>query len=68
MAKITKSVVDAAETHEKDHVVWDDELPGFGLHVLTSGNLSCVIQYRVGLRSRRFTIGLHGVRTPERAK
>ncbi|WCM27337.1 site-specific integrase [Sphingomonas sp. QA11] len=68
MTKITKRVVDAADTREKDYVVWDDELPGFGLRVFASGKRSYVIQYRLAGRSRRFTIGLHGVWTPERAR
>jgi len=68
MAKITKRVVDAAEVREKDYVIWDDELPGFGLRVFTSGKRSYVIQYRAGGRSRRYTIGLHGVWTPETAR
>ena len=68
MAKITKRVVDAAESREKDYVLWDDELPGFGLRVFASGKRSYVIQYRLGGRSRRFTIGLHGVWTPEKAR
>ena len=68
MAKITKRIVDAAETREKDYVVWDDELPGFGLRVFASGKRSYVIQYRAGGRSRRYTIGLHGVWTPETAR
>ncbi|MBL7439365.1 DUF4102 domain-containing protein, partial [Escherichia coli] len=42
--------------------------PGFGLRVFTSGKRSYVIQYRLGKRSRRFTIGLHGIWTPERAR
>lgn len=68
MAKLTKRVVDAAENRPSDYVIWDDELPGFGLRVFTSGKRSYVIQYRQGGRSRRFTIGLHGVWTPERAR
>ncbi len=68
MAKLTKRAVDAAEAGAKDYVIWDDELPGFGLRVFTSGNRSYVLQYRSGGRSRRFTIGLHGVWTPERAR
>ena len=61
MTKITKRVVDAVETREKDDVVWDDGLPGFGLRVLASGKRSYVIQYRLDARSRRYTIGLHCV-------
>lgn len=68
MAKLTKRVVDAAEARSRDYVVWDDELPGFGLRVFTSGKRSYVIQYRSAGRSRRYTIGLHGVWTPELAR
>ncbi len=68
MAKLTKRAVDAAEAGAKDYVIWDDELPGFGLRVFTSGKRSYVLQYRSAGRSRRFTIGLHGVWTPERAR
>ncbi|MET2829800.1 tyrosine-type recombinase/integrase [Mesorhizobium shangrilense] len=68
MAKITKRVVDAAAPGEKDYVIWDDDLPGFGLRVFTSGKRSYVIQYRAARRSRRYTIGLHGVWTPETAR
>jgi len=68
VAKVTKRVVDAAEVREKDYVIWDDELPGFGLRVFASGKRSYVIQYRTGGRSRRYTIGLHGVWTPETAR
>ncbi|QET94511.1 tyrosine-type recombinase/integrase [Roseomonas mucosa] len=68
MPKLTKRVVDATHSREKDYVIWDDELPGFGLRVFASGKRSYVIQYRLGKRSRRFTIGLHGVWTPERAR
>lgn len=68
MAKLTKRVVDAAESRVSDYVIWDDELPGFGLRVFASGRRSYVIQYRQAGRSRRYTIGLHGVWTPELAR
>ena len=68
MAKLTKRLVDAAEPREKDYIIWDDELPGFGLRVFTSGIRSYVLQYRALGRSRRYTIGLHSVWTAETAR
>ncbi|PTW63182.1 site-specific recombinase XerD [Breoghania corrubedonensis] len=68
MARITKRVVDTTETGSKDYVIWDGELPGFGLRVFASGKRSYIIQYRSRGRSRRYTIGLHGVWTPEGAR
>src|ERR1700745_3611079 len=68
MAKLTKRIVDAAEAQSKDCVIWDDELPGFGLRVFTAGKRSYLIQYRSAGRSRRYTIGQHGVWTPELAR
>lgn len=68
MAKLTKRVVDAADIREKDYFIWDDDLPGFGLRVFASGKRSYLIQYRAAGRTRRFTIGLHGVWTAETAR
>jgi integrase len=68
VAKLTKRVVEAAEPQGRDYVVWDDELPGFGLRVFVSGKRSYLIQYRSAGRSRRYTIGSHGVWTPELAR
>jgi hypothetical protein len=68
VAKLTKRVVEAAEPQSRDYVVWDDELPGLGLRVFVSGKRSYLIQYRSAGRSRRYTIGLHGVWTPELAR
>jgi Arm domain-containing DNA-binding protein len=68
MTKLSKRIVDAAEARDKDYVIWDDELPGFGLPVFASGKRSYLIQYRAAGRSRRYTIGQHGVWTPELAR
>lgn len=68
MTKLTKRVVDAAEIRDRDYFIWDDELPGFGLRVFASGKRSYLIQYRAAGRTRRYTIGLHGVWTPETAR
>lgn len=68
MPKLNKRFVDSTESRQTDYVVWDDDLPGFGIRVFASGKRSYVIQYRAGGRSRRFTIGLHGIWTAETAR
>ena len=68
MVKITRRTVDSVQTGEKDYVMWDDEVAGFGLRVFASGKCSYIIQYRARGRSRRYTIGPHGVWTPELAR
>src|SRR5437870_11120463 len=61
-------VVDATDAPEKDCLIWDDELPGFGPWVFGFGEHIYVIQYRVRGRSRRYTNGLHGAWAPETAR
>ncbi len=68
MVKLTKRTVDAAKAEAKDYFIWDDDLPGFGLRVFASGKRSYLIQYRAAGRTRRYTIGLHGIWTPETAR
>lgn len=67
--KITKTAVDAAKPAEKSRYLWDSTLKGFGVLVLPSGVKSYVYQYRNAYgRSRRATIGRHGVITAEQAR
>jgi integrase len=68
MGKITKRSVEAAPVQATDYIIWDDEIPGFGIRIFASGRRSYVIQYRAQGRSRRFTIGGHGIWTPELAR
>jgi integrase len=68
MTKLTKRVVDAAGIKEREHFIWDDELPGFGLRVLPSGRKRYVVQYRAGRRSRRISLGPTTVLTCEQAR
>ncbi|WP_281930203.1 tyrosine-type recombinase/integrase [Roseibium album] len=68
MPKLTKRIVDQVETGKADYFIWDNDLQGFGLRVFTSGRRSYVVQYRAKGRTRRFTIGPHGIWTPETAR
>jgi len=40
-----------------DHIEWDDTLPGFGLRLRSGGKATWIVQYRVGPKQRRSTIG-----------
>lgn len=71
MAKLTKRFIDAlkAPQSRSDVVLFDDEVPGFGIRVKPSGAKSWLIQYRNGHgQSRRLTLGRHGVLTPDQAR
>lgn len=67
--KLTKRSVEAIRPGSSETVVWDDELPGFGVRIKPSGVRSYLVQYRnVAGRSRRLTLGRHGVITAEEAR
>jgi integrase len=68
MPRLSKRIVDSAEKKDKDYFIWDSDVRGFGLRVLTSGKKSYMIQYRAGGRTRRYTFSPHGTMTPDEAK
>ncbi|MDD3029126.1 MAG: tyrosine-type recombinase/integrase [Alphaproteobacteria bacterium] len=68
MARLTKRTVEAAKVKEKDYLIFDSELSGFGLRVMPSGRKIFVLQYRIGVRTRRFTLGSFPGLTPELAR
>ena len=42
---------------KKDHIVWDDDVPGFGLRLREGGSRAYVFQYKIGSRQRRMSLG-----------
>ena len=64
MAKITKRTVDALAGQERERVVWDDDLKGFGVRVHPSGRKVYIVKTRYRGRVIKMTIGPHGAVTP----
>ena len=67
--KLTKRTVEGAEPTSRDVVLWDSELPGFGLKVTPSGRRAYFVFYRTshGVQ-RKPMIGLHGSMTCDGAR
>jgi hypothetical protein len=70
VAKITKRTVDAlTPAPGRDVLLWDDELPGFGVRCRASGRKVYFLKYRTaGGRQRWLTLGRHGPVAPDAAR
>jgi integrase len=72
MKTTTKSVAAAAlPAGRDDHVIWDDELPGFGLRLRAGAGRvrkTFIVQYRTAGRSRRLLLGSADVLGAEQAR
>jgi integrase len=67
--RLTKRSVETVPVGDKDAVVWDTEIKGFGLKVTPAGRRSYFLYYRARSgQQRRPTIGLHGALTTEQAR
>ena len=67
--RLTKRFVDGLTSPEREHLLWDESLPGFGVRVKPSGVKSYLIQYRnYEGRSCRVTLGRHGILGPDEAR
>ena len=68
MARITKRTVDALVGQERERVVWDDDLKGFGVRVHPTGRKVYIVKTRWRGRAVKVTIGPHGAVTPAEAR
>jgi integrase len=68
--RLGKREVDAlaCPAGRRDVLVFDDELPGFGLRVTAAGTKTFLYQYRVGPKVRRLVLGEFGTLTPAQAR
>ena len=64
---ISRRTVEALKA-AKDTVYWDTELLGFGVRVYPTGRKVYVVQTRADGKTRRVTVGRHGVITAEEAR
>jgi integrase len=68
MPKLTKRTVDALKPDRTDRLIFDDEIPRFGVRVMRSGLKSYLVQYRASRHTRRYTFAKHGPVTPDEAR
>jgi len=71
MPKLTKTAADNTVPGSKDVYLWDANLPGFGLKITPTGHKVYLIQYRLNGRkgrTRRVSLGQHGVVTTDAAR
>lgn len=66
--KLMKRIVDGLEPGDRDYVVWDREIAGFGVRIRTSGTKTYVFKYRYRDRQQWYSIGKHGTWTTDQAR
>ena len=49
-------------------IVFDEDMPGFGLRLRAGGTAVWIAQYRVGAKQRRVTLGRTATLDPDRAR
>ena len=68
MARITRRAVDALVAREREYVLWDRDIKGFGVRVHPSGRKVYIVKYRHRGRVVKRTIGPHGAIPPAAAR
>src|ERR1700691_5796507 len=58
--KISEQVVrNLTPPEQGNRILYDTQIPGFGVRITTAGAVSFILTYHVHGRERRFTIGRH---------
>ena len=53
---------------KSEAIVFDDDLPGFGIRLRAGGSRKWIVQYQVGRKQRRVTLGHVGGLAPDKAR
>src|SRR4030088_1467697 len=64
-AKIQGLVLERGKT---DQIHFDDDIPGFGLRLRAKGARTWIVQYALGTKQRRMTLGSTKVLDPTKAR
>lgn len=67
--KLTKKVIEAAESRAREHAIWDDDVSGLGVRISPKGRKTFVLKYRTldGVQ-RKPSIGAFGALTVTQAR
>ncbi len=69
MPKLTKRFVESLTPGDRDIMLWDNSVQGFGVRVWPSGKRVYLVQYRTKQgRQRKRVLGPHGILTVEQAR
>ena len=68
--KLTKPTVEGLKLRDgkRETIVFDGGLPGFGLRIRAGGKRTWIVQYRVGAKQRRVTLGTTETLEPDEAR
>lgn len=68
MVRLTKRTIASIVPTGKDHFIWDNALPGFGVRVSPRGQKTYIIQYRHRGKSQRVKLGRFNLITADEAR
>ena len=68
--KLTKANIAklAMPTGKSEMIVFDEDMPGFGVRLRAGGSVVWIAQYRVGTKQRRVTLGRLSTLDPDAAR
>ena len=66
--RLTKRVLDSLPARDRLYTVWDQEVTGFGVRVMPSGQKSFVLKYTIRRQQRWITLGRYGDLTLEEGR